>query len=149
MTRIVAQRTIDAPAADVFRTVSDIENLPSTNADILHIEFLTESRSGVGTRFRETRRMKSKEMVTELEVTEFDPHAHRVRMVTDSHGTVWDTLFTVVPATSGVTLTIDMDARAHAFIPKMLNPIMKGMFRRGIEKHLDTLKAHCEQQAAS
>ena len=144
MTQVTVKRTIDAPPAVIFKTVSDIENLPNTSEDVLRIEFLTEQRSGVGTRFRETRRMKKdKEMVTELEVTEYDP-AGRVRMVADSHGTVWDTLFTVSPEGE---LTISMDCRAHKLLPRLLNPLFKGMFRRGMEKHLDALESYCQNLA--
>ncbi len=140
MTRIIAKRTINAPIDSIFAAVADIENLPATNKDIKSIEFLTEQRSGVGTRFRETRVMKGKQHITELEVTEYQP-SQRLRMVTDSHGTVWDTVFTISAAGE---LTIDMDARAHKLLPKLLNPILKGMFRKGIEQHLDALKNHLE-----
>ncbi len=142
MTRIIARRTINAPADQIFAAVADIENLPRTNADIKSIEFLTEQRSGTGTRFRETRVMKGREHITELEVTEYQP-GERVRMVADSHGTVWDTVFTVSPAGE---LTLAMDARAHKLLPRLLNPLFKGMFRKGIEKHLDALKTHLEAQ---
>ena len=97
--------------------------------------------------FRETRRMKSKEMVTELEVTEYELNNY-VRMVADSHGTVWDSLFTVKPSGEGTEITITMDARAHKLLPKLLNPVFKGLFRRGLEKHMDGFKAYCEQASA-
>jgi len=147
MTQVTVTKTINAPSEAIFRAVSDIDNLPNTNPDIVGIEFLTEQRSGVGTRFRETRRMKKgKELVTELEVTEYDP-AGRVRMVADTHGTIWDTVFTVTPSGTGAVLVIEMDCRAHKLLPKLLNPLFKGLFRRGIEKHLDDLKTYCETAA--
>ena len=148
MTRIAVSRTIAAPADVVFRTVADIENLPSTVGGVQRVEFLSERRSGVGTRFRETRLHKGREMVTELEVTEYAENQH-VRMVADSHGTVWDSLFTVRPSRDPggdhVELTITMDARAHKLLPKLLNPLLAGMFRKGMEKHMDEVKAFCER----
>lgn len=143
MTKVEVHSKIDAPVEVVFRAVTDIANLPATNPAIVGIEFLTEQRSGVGTRFRETRRMKKKEMVTELEVTEHEPN-RRARMVADSHGTVWDTVFEFREIGGATEFTIAMDARPHAFLPKLLTPVFKGLFRRGIAKHMEEFKTYCE-----
>jgi uncharacterized protein YndB with AHSA1/START domain len=148
MTTITSRRIIAAPIATVFGMVTDIENSPETNADVVAVEFLTESRSGVGTRFRETRSMNGKEHVTELEVTEFVENEH-VRMVADSHGTIWDTVFTVRPSGAQTELEIKMDARAQKLLPKLMNPLMKGFFKKGIEGHVDAVRDHCERLASS
>ncbi|MEM7248181.1 MAG: SRPBCC family protein [Acidobacteriota bacterium] len=145
MTRVAVSRLINATPETVFDAVCNIENLPATNPDVVGIEFLTEQKSGAGTRFRETRRMKDKEMVTELEVTEWT-HGRHARMVADSHGTVWDTVFSVEPKGDQTELRLVMDARAHAFLPKLLNPLMKGFFRKGMDGHLTHVKAYCEGQ---
>lgn len=149
MTRVSVKRTIAAPPEVVFEAFANIENLPKMSPDIVRIEFLTDDRSGVGTRFRETRRMNNgKEMVTELEVTERVDN-ERARMVADSHGTVWDTTFTVKPIGNETEFAVIMDARAHELFPKLLNPLMKPMFKRGIEKYADDMRAYCESKAGA
>ena len=148
MTRITVSRDIGADPAVVFAAVADIASLTEVSPDVLHIEFLTEQHSGVGTRFRETRRMGTKEMVTELEVTEYELN-RRARLVTDMNGTVWDTTFTVDPLPQGARLTIAMDARAYKLLPRLLNPILKGMFRRGMNKHVQFLADYCERKAGN
>ena len=145
MTRVAVRRTLEAPVETVFRAVSEIEHFPKIQPDVLAIEFLTVRRSGPGTRFRETRRQGRREMVTELEVTEH-VDGERVRIVTDSHGTVWDTLFEVRPAGARSELEITMDARPHKLLPKIMNPLMRGFFRKGISRFIDSLKDHCERQ---
>ena len=147
MTQVTVARDIAAPAALVFRAVSDVAHLPETNPDILSVEFLGETREGVGTRFCETRKMGKREAVTELEITEYDSPS-RVRFVTDSHGTIWDTVFTVTSkGADHCALEIRMDARPHRLLPKIMNPLFKGLFRKGIAGHLDTVARWCEQQA--
>ena len=79
MIRTIVSRTINASAPEVFKAVSDISGLPETNPDIVKIEFLTDRKSGAGTRFRETWMMKGRESVTELEITELDENSH-IRM---------------------------------------------------------------------
>ena len=117
------------------------------NPDVLKIQFISEHHQGVGTRFRETRRMGSREMETELEVTVFDA-PHRARMVTDSHGTVWDTLFEVAQDSKWVTLTMTLESLSHGKIAALLNKLFARRYRSGMEKHLDAVKAYCETRGA-
>lgn len=143
MTQTIVSRTIDAPPELVFAAVSDIENLPAVIPNVVGIEILSESRSGVGTRFLETREMHGKEVVTELEVTECVP-GERIRMVADSHGTIWDSVFTVRAAGGRTELVLTMDARAKQLLAGLLNPALKGMIKEGLEKHMDAVKEYCE-----
>ncbi|MEM7307624.1 MAG: SRPBCC family protein [Planctomycetota bacterium] len=144
MTTVTVQRLVAAPAARVFAAACDIASFPEANPDVLSIEFLTEQTEGVGTRFRETRTMNGKPFVTELEVTEHDPEAMRLRMVSDVGGTVWDTVFRVVEEGGGARIEASMDCRAHKLMSKLLNPLMKPLFRRGMEKHMDGFQRYCE-----
>jgi carbon monoxide dehydrogenase subunit G len=143
MTRIVVKKEIRAPVEFVFKSISDIAHLPQTVPDIEKVEFLSEHQSGVGTRFRETRIMKGKESTTELEVTEYTENAH-IRMKADSHGTVWDSIFQVEKSGEFTHLTLTMDATAQKLLPKMMNPLMKGMYKKGLEKHVEAVKSYCE-----
>ncbi len=143
MTRITISRTIHAPIERVFTTVADIRQFSQAIPHVAAFEFLSDVTSGVGTRFRETRRMKGKETTTELEVTEYIENS-RVRMVADSHGTVWDTTFTVTFADGNRTLTLTMDAKAHALLPKLINPLVQGMFKKNIARDMDFVTSFCE-----
>lgn len=144
MTRTTVTRSIDAAPEIVFRAVADVPHLPETVPDIVSVDLLSDVVSGVGTRFRETRLMHGREARTDLEVTEYVEN-ERVRMVADSHGTTWDTLFTVRPAGARTDLEIRMDAKAHALLPRLMNPLMKGLIRKGLEKHADAVKDYCER----
>ena len=144
MSRMTIKRTIHAPVDLVFKTVSDINNFSRAVPHIVSAEILSDTKSGVGTRFRETRLMNGKEATTVLEVTEFVEN-DRVRMVADSHGTDWDSLFTVKPAGESTDLELTMDARAHKLLPKLMNPLIKGMVQKAVEKDMDAVKAYCER----
>lgn len=144
MTQFTATRSINAPIDLVFKTVSDINNFSKAIPDIINVEFLSDVKSGIGTRFRETRLMNGKEAMTELEVTEFVENGH-VRMVTDSHGAVWDSVFTVKRVDGHTELTLVMDARPHKFMQKMMIPMIKGMISKALEKDMDAVKTYCEK----
>jgi len=144
MTRFTATRSINARIDLVFKTISDINNFSKSIPDVINVEFLSDVKSGVGTRFRETRLMKGKEAMTELEVTEFVENDH-VRYVTDSHGTVWDTVMSVKAVDDKTDLTLVMDARPHKFMQKMVGPMIKGMISKALEKDMDSVQAYCEK----
>jgi hypothetical protein len=143
MTRVTVVRSIRAPVDRVFSTVSDISQYSRAVRDIVRFEFLSEVRSGVGTRFRETRLMKGKEHHTELDVTEYASN-DRVRMVAANHGIVWDTLFTVAAVNGETRLTTTMDARTRRIPARIMIALMKGNLQRAIGKDMDAVKAYCE-----
>lgn len=122
--RVTLNETIDASPQVVWAILSDIEGLPNREQAVERIEFLSEQRSGVGTRFRETRSMGSRTVATELEVTEVVPD-ESIRFVSDAGGTVWDTVYRCHPDGSppGTTtrLEIDMDARPHKLAARLMN----------------------------
>ena len=143
MPRMIVNRTIAAPIDLVFRTVAEIEHFSKAIPDIVKIEMLSDVNKGVGTRFRETRLMRGKEVSTELEVTEYVEN-ERVRIVTDTHGTVWDTVFVVKEADGATELTMTMDAKAYKLLPRLMNPLICGMIKKAVAKDMDAVKSYCE-----
>ncbi len=148
MTRTELSRTIDAPVAVVFSTVADISNYSKAVPHIVNVEFLSEVKTGVGTRFRETRKMGGRSATSELEVIEFVPN-ERLRIVSDQGGTVWDTVFTVASAEDGRATRLDlaMEARPHRFLARLLTPLIKGFVAKAIAADLDAVKTYAEGAA--
>ncbi|MDF1666035.1 MAG: SRPBCC family protein [Planctomycetota bacterium] len=145
MKPIKVTKEIQAPLALVFQTVADIREFSKVIPHIVDVKFLTEQQSGVGTRFVETRRMNGKDECTELEVTEFVEN-DKIRLVADSHGTIWDTTFTVTEQNGQTTLVMVMAAKAHKLLSKLMNPLIKGMVTKAVVSDMDEVKAFCENQ---
>lgn len=146
MSQITVKRTIDASVEKVFETVSNINNFSKAIPHITKVQILSDVKSGVRLRFRETRLTKGKETTEELEVTEFVDNDH-VRIVCDSHGTVWDSLFSVAPAEGQTELTLTMDARSYKLLSKLMTPLIKGMIVKALEQDMDSVKRYCEGQS--
>ena len=145
MRRTELSRTVDAPAGVVFSTVADISNFSKAVPHIEHVEFLSEARTGVGARFRETRLMGSRKATTELEVTEY-VQDERVRFVSDAGGTIWDTTFTVEPDPDGrgTRVTMVMEARPHRLLARLVTPLMRSVVAKAIAEDLDAVKVYAE-----
>lgn len=145
MGRIAIDKTIAAPVEKVFDTIADVENFSQAVPDIVRVEFLSEAKAGVGTRFRETRRMRGKEATVELEVTEYEKN-RRIRIVSDTHGTVWDSVFTVTDQGDATGLSLVMEATPHRLLPRLMNPLMGGLMRKALDHDMEAVKAYCEGQ---
>lgn len=143
MSRVTVHTQINAPVDQVFDTIAHIENFAKAVPHIVSTEFLGDTRSGVGTRFRETRRMGKREVSNELEVTEYVAN-DRVRIVTDSHGAIWDTLFSVQERDGGTELAMVMDGRPYTFLQRLLVPLMSGMVRKAVVADMNAVKQYCE-----
>ncbi len=146
MSKRSTSRQIKAPVAVVFDAVTNIEKFPEKSEGIVSVEVLTEQKKGVGVRFRETRRMGKREGTTELECTEYVEN-ERVRFVTDQGGTVWDSIYITEESNEGTLLTLEMDARPHKLMAKIVTPLILGMISKAVEKDMDAVKDYCEGKA--
>jgi uncharacterized protein YndB with AHSA1/START domain len=136
-------RSIQAPAAVVFRAVADPQLFAQAIGGVTRLEFLSAVRSGVGTRFRQTRRMDGRESTMEFEITEHVGN-ERVRIVNETHGTTWDSVFTVAPAGSSATLSMVMTTRSRRLLPRLLMPLICLVIRKAVARDIDAVKALCE-----
>ena len=148
MTRILITKKIAAPIEVVFKTVADINQFSQAIPHIVNVQILSDIKSGVRTRFRETRLMQGKKHVTELEVTEYEAN-RRVRLVTDANGTIWDTVFTVEDREGTTRLEMTMDAKAQRLTAKIVNSLIKGVVQHAIDGDLDRVKKYCESNHAN
>ena len=146
MPNVTVTRRIEAPADVVFRTVALVEQFSQAVPGILRVEFLSEVKSGVGARFRETRMMMGREASTELEVTEYVEN-ERVRIVSEAGGALWDTVFTVAPDGEGTALKMVMDARPQTLSARTLVPLILGTVQKAVEEDMDAVKSFCEHPA--
>jgi carbon monoxide dehydrogenase subunit G len=146
VSNVTVSRRIEAPVDFVFRTVAEIERFSEAVPHILRVEFLSEVKSGVGARFRETRMMMGREASTELEVTEYVEN-ERVRIVSEAGGALWDTVFTVAPDGQGTELKMVMDAQPRTMSARMTMPLIMGAVRKAVEQDMDAVKAYCERSA--
>ena len=137
-------RVINAPRERVFDVVAHIEHFSKAVPHITSVEYVTDKRRGVGTRFRETRILRGRQATTELEVTEYVEN-ERIRLVADEGGTIWDTTFTVADSGAGTTLDMVMDAKAYKLHARIVNLLVKPMIGKAIDGDMDAVKAYCEQ----
>ncbi len=139
-----AEVTISAPVSKVFDTVAHIENFQQAVPHVVNIEYLSETKRGVGTRFAETRVFNGREARTELEITEYVVDDH-VRIVSESGGALWDSVFTVRPSDDGGThLKLVMESTPRTVRARLMNPLIRGFLKKALQSDMDAVKAYLE-----
>ena len=142
--RWTSVRTVAAPPERVFRAVADPEEFQKAIPGGSAVEYLTERRSGVGTKFRATRVRKGKTDAFDQEVTAFEPGC-RIGLVNVTHGTVWDSVFEVREDGVRSILSLTLDAKTDRLLPRVMFGAIRGTVQKALDDDLDAVKARCER----
>jgi hypothetical protein len=138
---------IAAPKAVVFAAAADIRNAPQMIPEILKVEMLTDGPIGVGSKFKETRKMFGREATETMEFTVFQPNDRYV-LSCHSCGALIETEFRFSDNVGGTLVEVTMTGRAQTFFAKLMTPLswlMSGMMKKCLQGDLDRIKASIEQ----
>ncbi len=148
-TTIAVSTRIEAPLTRVFDCFIDIDRAAEHVSGIAAIERLTDGAFGVGTRWRETRRLLGRFDSAEMEVTAFS----RYRGYTISHykaglriETAWAFEATGGGTLVGIEFSLD-GARMPAALLTPVNWIIAGKVRHVLHADLTDLKATLEARS--
>jgi|ERR687892_544171 hypothetical protein len=143
------ERLIRAPREIVFAVAIDILRWPEVIASIERIELLTPGPVGVGSRFRETRRMFGREATEEMTVSELAP-PERFVLTAESHGTRYRAEHVFARAPDATRLTLVFSGEPVSFSARLLSPLgrlMSAHLKKQLEADLDDLKRAAERRA--
>jgi hypothetical protein len=151
MAGVSATQRIEAPVSTVFNLATDLDNMAGRIKAITRIEKLTPGPVGVGTRFKETRKMFGKEATETMEFTEFEPNR---RYVLEAHscGCHYRTEFRFDADGSGTLVSFDFTATPQTLMAKLMSPMfffMKGMMKKCVMGDLADLKSVAEGAPAA
>lgn len=128
---------------------ADIANAGERIEGIEKLEILSEVKSGVGVRWRETRTMFGKQATEEMEMTGFDePSSYIVEA--NSHGTHYLSTYRFEDMGNDTTqVTWSFDGRPQSIAAKLMSPlayVFKGALRKALQKDVSDLKRFIESQ---
>lgn len=146
MKPIILTKQINAPPDVVFAVASDLANAAQHVQGIERIELLTPEPVGVGTRWKETRKIMCREATETLEITAFDP-PHSYRVEADSCGCHYVSTFRFTPEAGGTRVELEVGGHATTFMAKLMSPLsglMAGTMKKMIDQDLEDLKRVAE-----
>ena len=120
-------RTINAPAEDVWAVLTDLANAEQVLSGVTKIELLSDGPYGVGTRWRETRKMMGKEATEEMWVVEANEPTVTV-VNAESGGARYRTEFTLTE--QGDATVLAMNFSAELLDPSTIQRVMQTLFGR-------------------
>ncbi len=145
--KVTASTTVSAPRSEVFAVFADIEHAAERIAGITKLEILSETKSGLGLRWRETRTMFGKEATEEMEMTVFEEPTRYV-VEAESHGTHYTSTFEFGDGASGsCDVSFSFEGKPLSIAAKLFTPLgylFKGSMRKMLLKDMTDLKSFIE-----
>ena len=147
--KISLSESIDAPLTEVFGLVSNPLLMSKAFPEsVKKMEVLSAHQQGVGARFRETRLLRGRENVIEIETIEYVEN-EKVLSVAETGGSLWYTGFAVAPAGIGTVLTVSMEAKASSLVVRIANFFMKPWLKKGGVEELKKIKEYLSETKVS
>ncbi|WP_033312249.1 SRPBCC family protein [Streptomyces iakyrus] len=145
---VVVERRIAAGQGVVWEALTDLGGMERMLSGVTRVEVLTEGGFGVGTRWRETRRMFGKEATEEMWVTACEaPERYVVEAETQGTRYVSEWLLrTDGPSATTVRMTFGAETPggARGLLAKLLGGLGARAVRKVITKDLDDVASTVE-----
>lgn len=143
---------IELPPQVVFDAMTDLESWKDWMPNFVRVEKLTTGPVGIGTEWRETRKMFGKDATEHFRITRWERPSRFDIHVDGSKGSSvgGEYLFTyeLMPERSGTIVELTGEIRMGA-LWNMLGTVLVGGFRKACHKDLEALKTHLESRGAA
>ena len=148
--KFTIEETVKAPRAEVFAAATATEQMQHWMPNLVRVEKITEGPAGVGTRWREKRKMLGKEATEEFEVTAWEP-PHRFALSVDgSKGSSgrgeYRFDYRLEEVEGGTRILSDAQIEMPGFFGRMMGRLFTGVIRKACRKDLVALKEHLERK---
>ncbi|MBM3274328.1 MAG: SRPBCC family protein [Candidatus Sericytochromatia bacterium] len=135
---------VPVPPERVFAAMTDTEEMGRWMPGFVRIERLTEGDFGVGTTFRETRKMFGMDSTEYFEVRAFEP-PHRIDFYIDgkkgtSKSGEFQFSYRLQPAEGGAQLQMVGEIGGMSGFAALIGRFMVGSFKKMCAKDMDALK---------
>lgn len=127
----------------VFRVLTDVERSPEVLPEVKRVEIVSDTRSGLGMKWKETRRMMGRDATVELEIVDWQP-PHRLTVRSSVLGTSYESVFSLTPASGGTHLVHDFTSSGAGFVSGLFEKLTAGPMKKSMQADLEAIKAYCE-----
>lgn len=148
MPTVSASRTIAAPLDRVWSVFTDLASSEEHLGAVERVEMLTDGEFGVGTTWRETRKMFGRTETEEMQVTAL-VHRSSYTVGATSQGTTYSSRFDFTehgPSSTEVrfTFTGETQGGVRKAIGAVVWPLFRGKVAKELRRDLDDLAEVCE-----
>jgi hypothetical protein len=126
----------------VFGFISDLDNLPKIQTEVVQSRVVTPGPIAVGTRFEELVKLGPWRVPTHCVVTEYDPRG-TMGFRGESKPINYESSFTVDAHAAGSRVTVRGTAQLNG-LWRLLEPLLAADVRKGIRHELMAIRRHTE-----
>lgn len=150
MQSVTVRQPCSAPVDLVWRIAIDLEHASDAIPGIMRTELLTDGPFGVGTRWRETRKMYGKEASEEMTITAVEP-GRSYTAEAESNGMHYTTTWQFLPSDGGTEIVMTFGGEATNMLMTVLSKLtgwMSGSVGKMMQRDMADLAATAEARAA-
>ena len=147
--KLEVTQQINAPVERVYEVFTDLPSAADRITGIESVELLTDQPFGVGTRWKETRKIMGKEATETMWITAVEVNRSYTAEA-ESCGTHYTSVFTFEPSDGGTRVTMRFSGRPVTLVARLLTPLgllMTGTIRKMMAGDLADLAAVCEAES--
>lgn len=146
---LTVTKDIAAGTERVWQVVTDIDGSARTLSGVQQVERLDGGGPfGIGTKWRETRKMFGKEATEEMVVTDID-EGRSYTVHAESNGTIYTSVFTLEPVGEMTRLSMRFGGEPSGALGKVLantlGRLFAGATRKMLQRDLDDIAAAAER----
>ena len=147
------EERFDVPPAEVMAAMADLDNFKAWMPNFVSVEKLTDGEFGVGTKFRETRKMFGKAAAEEFEVTALEPGKRLELYIDGSKGASrkgwYRFTYTFENDGDGTKMHMDGTIGGMGWFFSLMSKLMAGTFKKAIAKDHEALRDYLAKNKAS
>lgn len=139
--------TINKSVSEVYSAFLDIETIGNRIPGIVKIEVISDTKTGVGTVWKETRVMMGKEVTEQMEVTGAQENTS-IEITSNSAGTLYTTEYVFQERDGATEVTMKFSGVAQTFMAKVFTPLaalMTGSMKKMLKADLESMKQSLER----
>lgn len=141
---------IAAPPDRVFAALSDVEQMRAWMPNLVALEPLTQGPLGVGSQWRETRKMMGHQAAEVFEVTALEPPRRLEVYVDGAKGTTgkgaFRFRFDLEPISAGTRVKMNGEVdMPGGWLTWLTGRLVRGVMKTACQKDLKAMKAHVER----
>lgn len=144
--------TIAAPPERVYAVLSDLDQASQWMQGLISLEKLTQGSFGVGTSWRETRKLMGHRASEVFEVASAEPGSRIALFCDGKNGTSrsghYRFTYRLSPYGGGTRLELDGEITQLGWFGELLSSLFSGTYKKLIARDLTALKKHLESSAA-
>ena len=141
--RIDLDTLMAAPREIVFGAMASPDRYAEAVPDIVRVEILSQTRSGSGTHFRETRRQGKREASATMEIAEC-VEGERLVFRSEMAGATWETTYSLASEVGGGTrVRMTMIATPNKPLAHLLLPLIKKKIAAALLTDIEALDRYC------